>query len=703
MSEDFRIRNRVLANCTLILAVGASACNDGRATADGDAAVTDDTSVDVSDAGSGEDVEEDRILLDTGTLNCPGEDDLSYNHDPAQATPVVGGLERDDLFVCPGYDDWFLIEGRAGRTINATIAFSHAAGDLDLYLLPVGAASADQALAQAATEADTESLAYTPPVDGQLVLWVDGFEDAGGAYELELRLGCAADAECSAGQRCDLLAGGCVEDLEPLCGNDPGEPNNRLDESEVLEAVEGTQRVAARFVCEDDDDWFAIDLPQPATLALQLVHDVGQDLNVLVFNAGGVLEGAGVTSSEPNVEDLRARFLGAGRHYIAVDDAVTGLGLDVGYDLTLDLAWGACATNADCGQVAGRQICEDGGCVPFTPSTPGGLGGACDDAADCSSGLICLQANPGFDDNFCTSECGGDADCADLEDGYCLQTGRTAYCFSACSSDADCPTLFSCDVGTGRCDLTECFSDADCASGSICRRSDNFDSGFCTENRAGTCEDDDAYEPNGSDSSAVAIGDEVDDAVICNADDDWYRFTVGESGTRVDVTVDFEAGVDLDVYLYDLIGRGVGSATSPDSVPEVATGRYLAAGEYLLRVNQAPSDVPDRRTPYTIAIATRADGCGDNSDCLSLEPLRISCGEAGACAFLEGSGTVELGGFCDSSNDCAEPAEFCWTFESATSGRNICTTSCGGASDCAAIPGTTCEEFGRGFSACLPN
>ena len=175
---------------------------------------------------------------------------------------------------------------------------------------------------------------------------------------------------------------------------------------------------------------------------------------------------------------------------------------------------------------------------------------------------------------------------------------------------------------------------------------------------------------------------------------------VEDDGTRLFADVSFSDGSDLDVYLFDDQGRRVGQAASEDN-PETLSVRYLAAGTYLLRVNQFPLE-RDALSNYEVEIETSPDACESDDDCLPLQPLRIDCDEeVGACRFFEGNGEVPLGGFCDSTDDCVSDAQFCWNFEPATEGRNICTRQCGSQADCDDVPGTTCVQFGRGFAACI--
>ena len=92
----------------------------------------------------------------------------------------------------------------------------------------------------------------------------------------------------------------------------------------------------------------------------------------------------------------------------------------------------------------------------------------------------------------------------------------------------------------------------------------------------------------------------------------------------------------------------------------------------------------------------------EGGQCRNTEPLRMVCDEVtGGCSALEGNGEVELGGACDSQDDCVDEAEFCWTFEGG--GRyNVCSIRCNRDSDCDNVEGTTCTVFMGRFGACLP-
>lgn len=680
------------------------ACNDD---GDGGNEPTADVAVDTADAAS--DAVEDTARLDVSVRDttddvtdgaCEKEDRFTPNHGPAEAAAVEGGLlDETNLYVCANTDDWFRIDANAGQRITASITFAHRIGDLDLYLLPEGTEDLDDAVAVSGTEDDEESLEFIAPEDGTWFLVVDSFEGAVGSYDVTIAVSCRTDGDCPADYACSFIESQCMPTFEPTCGADEFETNDAASSASIVEvAGDGFAYLHGLTVCEEDDDYFSLTLDAPASVYLDLAFDPGFNLDLYVFSPDGDLFAAADADDE-NPEELVLPILPAGVYILAVDHFVTQLGADVGYNLTVEVRAARCESNADCG-VGGRALCEEGGCVSYEPETPNPAGGACDDGTDCAGDLGCYQGNDGFDDNFCSRECEGNDDCADFEGGYCLPLGRDGVCFGTCEADTQCPTYYSCD--DGRCRLDECLLDADCGDGQRCRRSEQQNDGYCTSAPFPACGDDDALEDNDTDGEAVAIDDDVD-GVVCDGDDDWFAITVDEDGTRLDVSVGFDPGVDVDVFVFDAAGHVVAEGTEPNANPERAAARYLEAGTYLVRVNQYPGD-SDQDTGYTLSYELSDDACApDGDECLGLEPLRVLCdADTGACGFIEGEGTVPPGGACDSSDDCDNQSAFCWTFEGADEGRNVCSDRCNEDSDCEDAPGTSCVAFRNGFAACLP-
>jgi len=218
---------RGLVAATLLL--GAAACSDDGGSSDSgeDDANIDVSFGDLSDAGS-----------DTPPLvTCDDEDAYSPNH-TAETAHVIGpqGIDGSDLFICPGYDDYFLIELEPGGGFAASIDFAHRLGDLDLWLFSEDLIDTERSLAESATEDDTEEIRYTSEAGGRFVLWVDGYEDAGGLYDLSVQPICRNDDDCPCGpssdcetlQHCVLRERVCEDVFEPFCGDDAYEPNNEM-------------------------------------------------------------------------------------------------------------------------------------------------------------------------------------------------------------------------------------------------------------------------------------------------------------------------------------------------------------------------------------------------------------------------------------------------------------------------------------------
>jgi hypothetical protein len=655
-----------------------------------------------ADAGSGD-------TSDTGTTDgsaataCDGEDALAPNHALATATPLPErALDNRDLFICPSSPDWFALQLDAGQALEVEADTADVSVDLldATGLLPLD-------VARERGQGDSQIMTYQA-TDAGLVHIVVSAIDGSFPYGLKVRVGCTSDADCGDGGTCSIVSGFCDAPFEGgACGEDGLEPNNSVSQAVELDLSEPFFS-GDLVVCEDDDDYFRFTLSEPSTVRGAITFDAGNNLNAILYRDGQ--EFTSSASEEDGVEEIIWRVLPAGDYTLLVDDAVTGLGLDVGYGLALEAAPESCTNNNECAAAVGRSVCVDGGCVSFTPDEPASEGGACDDSGDCADPLGCYTFGGSFEENFCTLNCGSDAECSGFDGGYCLGFGgQTGICFGGCETALDCPDFTDCDTSSGRCDFIGCRVDSDCGEGAVCRRTeDNF--GACSRPEVITCSESDEFEPNDAISDAPLLEDlsrQIRDLTICDADEDWYRFVVEEESAQVIVRVQSDTGRDMDVYVYTVAGRAVADGTAPDANPEVATGRRLPPGEYLVRVDQFPrEEQPDGLSRYSLEIEITPDAActTDGEECLENTPLRYLCDDdSGACVFRNGNGEVELGDFCDTSSDCVDEAEFCWTFSRASQRRNICTRQCGGGDPCDDVPGTSCVELRNGASICLAN
>lgn len=695
---QFSARSSCLAAGALALAMVA-ACNSDSDRGEDD--VTSLSDVAIADAGAddGSGSGGSDAGLDVRVVNCDGEDGRSPNHTPPSAFDVSpSGVFEAEGFLCAGFDDWYVVTAEPGQRIFAELTLAGPTGNLDLFLYRSGATSSeDDALAASDTTDREESLAWEVDEAGSYLLSVKGNAEAAGAYTLSFVATCRTDGDCATGERCSFTERRCVEDVAPSCGDDAREPNEGPGTApEAAFGGDGFAFEHGHEICPEDVDMFAVTLTEIESLRIDVDWTGNTNLDLWLYDDTGAIVGAGATD-EQRPEIIDGSFLTPGTYYVAVTADEVNAAPSTTYNLTIERRAGVCSDDADCGAITGRQTCEDGACVGYEPSQPGAAGAPCDDGGDCVEGLGCYQGVAGFGDNFCTQVCQDESECGFFGRGAtCLPTNNTAVCVGGCDSDLDCPTYYSCVEGA--CDVQECRVDADCGEGRLCRRTEQQNNGYCTSTPFPGCFDDDELEPNDTEGAAVAFDGEVE-GVICEANDDWFVFEVERDGATLEATLEFE-GADLDFFIYDDAGRVVAQGASED-VPEVAVAEYLAAGSYTFRVNHFPSEVAGS-VAYTLTAETTRGGCEEDADCAELEPLRIVCDErAGACGFLEGDGEVPLGELCDSSDDCSADAEFCWTFEGADDGRNICTVPCQRNSDCNDVPGTECVSFRR-FSVCLP-
>ena len=196
----------------------------------------------------------------------------------------------------------------------------------------------------------------------------------------------------------------------------------------------------------------------------------------------------------------------------------------------------------------------------------------------------------------------------------------------------------------------------------------------------------------------------MQDLRICNADNDYFSFDVPQGTAPWNLTLDatFRSGTDIDIFVYDALGNLLGEATSPDETTEQVRIALLAPGEVFLRVDQYDSDQLSDTVYSVLATLEQSDDrCSlMGEECSQTDPLRSICDEeVGTCSSLEGGGAVELGGSCDSDDDCVDTAELCWRYGMGS--EPICTLRCERDSDCAEIGETSCVPIRRGLRLCL--
>lgn len=638
-------------------------------------------------------------------IACGNEDDLAPNQTPESATAVEPGFQRDDLFLCPESADWFVVDLAAGLGFSARLLADPPEVDLDLAIVgPDGAV-----LAESANDGGSEQIEFVAEAAGAYFVRVTGYRDEAAFYALALDTGCAVDAQCPAGQLCDRYEGQCEVVRESVCGDDAFEENDRDDQAAML-PPDG--RIAGN-ICGVDRDWYAIDAADGDIYDVLLTFAEGEDLDLFVIEAAtGAMVATARGDARTNPERVQLSNVPAGRYLVGVRLFIPPNERDreVEYGLQIVGRSGGCAIDRDCGNPL-YPVCEVGICRAVDGGGQIELGGRCGQDGDCGAGAdFCYTGGEGGHDNFCTIQCGGPGECGALGEGaYCLPVQRNfAVCVPACVSNDDCSGFRECVEGV--CEIRgECGADRDCDAGERCMAT-GFGR-YCREAPPPAhCGLDAENDPNDDQASAtiIAVNGTIEGLNICDDDDDWYQVVVPAEAAAFTLTLgaEFPRGIDLDVYVFDSDGRPLGESTSADQTAEFVEIRYVAPGTYFMQVDQFSSPALDD-TPYSVTaeLVDNDDRCTvEGGECDRTDPLRIACDEAtGACSNLDGAGMIGLGERCDSQDDCAEGAEFCWTFEGGAQGWNICTHQCQQAADCADIEGTVCILFQRGqFGACLP-
>ncbi|MBH24412.1 MAG: hypothetical protein CMH57_08175 [Myxococcales bacterium] len=647
---------------------------------------------------------------------CGLEDGLAPNQDAADAHEAGTDFLQEGLYVCPGTSDWFSFEATAGQTIFVYAEFEAEFGDLDLYLYRAGQArDRESALADSTSPNQSEFITFEVEEDGTYLVEMTSFEFAQNQYSIFIKVACDGDADCPEGRSCFLRGGYCNGAQEISCGIDEGyEPNESISQATEIDlTTSDNQLLVDLSICPDDTDYYAINLGEPSSLEITLT---GDEVDLFLFDVDGQFI---ANASEPvdGERVLMARFLDLGTYIVLVDQLEEAE--PTTYSMRLTRFDELCESDLDCVGVSGREFCDDAGaCEGIAGDGRQGLGEPCDDDSDCDElAAGCYEGTQGSGDNLCTVLCEEDRDCAAGlgEDSYCLEIDRfrgTSICVNPCEDDFDCSFSFFCGE-LGRCESRACALDGDCRPTDACVHSDETQRGaLCLDYdtyQSHTCGVGEAPDDGQNGSSGRAALLELSDGeaeyaglMSCPDDEDWYVVELTEDSQLLGVSLSFTSGADMDIYLYDGSGRLVDQSITSDENPEEVSGRYLAAGRYFLRVNHFPTNEGPQETTYSLNLIGEVEDCRDDASvCNGTSPLRIECSdEAGACLNFEGNGAVELGGVCDSSDDCVESADFCWVFQGGGV-NNICTHFCNRGSECADVPDTECVQIQRGIGACL--
>jgi hypothetical protein len=204
--------------------------------------------------------------------------------------------------------------------------------------------------------------------------------------------------EGAVGRQCIPAAGGC-DDPGGGCDDDDHEPDGTPAEAAGKPPLDGP--LGGRMLCGGDEDWYALQLDEPAQLVASLEGDAPPDLDLSLVTEDGVLVQAseGLSSSEM----VEAACLDPGAYLVRV----YSIDAEPAGAYALDLQLSACG-----GGGGGGDCC-------MAHAAPG-----CDDAAVqacvCDLDMFCCESEW---DMLCAGSAGSDCDACGgtmaMDDGCC--------------------------------------------------------------------------------------------------------------------------------------------------------------------------------------------------------------------------------------------------------------------------------------------
>lgn len=547
-----------------------------------------------------------------GVLACPADDAFEDNDSFETARPLPPG-GRVFAVACGADEDFYRVPARAGCTLDAELAFSHAVGDLDLYLLgPDG-----RTVATSETLEDVERIGHVVRGDGDYALRVALIDGAASIYALDVSLDCPPP---------------------PMCADDVFEEND--DAASARDLPVGV--MVRAVVCGDDEDWYAVEVE--ADCRLQATADFARadgDLDLEIRDAEGRLLASG--NSPGDGETAGARVAAAGAYHVRVLRGAGGGAESVPYGLRADVS---------CGEACAEDDWEENDAPATAAEWPG-------HAVD---GILCA----GDDDYYvidaptpgCTLRAHLDFAHADGDlDLRLLGPDGLPLAVSGSASDGEAVERVLEATGSHYLQVY--------LIGAAARNGYRLDATLeCPAPL--TCPADDAGEQDDDLASATPLldGDSVR-GIQCAGDPDYFAIEA-RAGCTVEATLRFRhADGDLDLTLLDpqgvevLAGRSASDDEHFQSEPLAAGIHYLrvdgAENTYLLRVdrrcpddlacpdNDAGEDDDDPAAARPLAIGSAVEGiiCGSDPDYYAVE-VQASCTLVARLSFEHDEGDLNL-------------------------------------------------------------
>lgn len=364
----------------------------------------------------------DVVAACTPPVTCM--DDAFEPNDSQETAQILAEGRTESLAICEATGDFYRFDASFRNLVTFTVDnFTHAEGDIDLRVLN----EEGTIVASSAGVGNTESVSYCARGSEAVYAQVFGYRGATNTYAIEV----------------ERESGAC-------CVDDSFEP----DDASATARPDGSPITGT--ICPGDDDFYEVRTEGPATLEIDVAHDLG-DINIELLSPSGARITVSETASSP--ETIRADVDSGGRYLLRVYAA---LGEASPYSGTLNVTPRAvCTESRDCapGDVCDSGACRDGSCTSASmcPSahqcpTTQICSAACSVNAGCRSseackwsfeGRVCAARGSGQNGGPCSDagDCGGQRECvAPTLGGYCARVG--------CTRNADCESGTFCIQGS---------------------------------------------------------------------------------------------------------------------------------------------------------------------------------------------------------------------------------------------------------------
>lgn len=491
--------------------------------------------------------ERDNVCTDQFELNdtCPAQ------------TTTLGAGTYTDLNICSDAD-WYTVVLQPLQTVTfrATYDPAVAAGDLDITLFGPNdcatfIASEDREPPVMGSTTVTEVITYQAPTGGEYNLLASLFAGINVPYALEI----------------DIQDG-------PPCTDDAFEPDDDTTDANVISATDAATGddniITGLKICDENEDWFAIDLAEGDNLEWQVEFDnsLGDLDAYLVGTDGQTVIASSTTTSGAETVTYTPAAGEAGTYYLRVEAKFS-------------------ARNQY------RVLTYLNGVGPVDPDCPDVFenNDSAAEATTISDGsyslLVC--GNPVDDDWFQTDVVAGEEITIDL-------------LFSHADGNVDL-LLFDDRSLTGPVRTSQSMSDNESITYKSARDqtltwrvlttssspSINYDMNITTV-PAGTC-DDDAFAPNGTSGTAAALSVPTSNQeglyaalTKCEGTEDWFEIDL-QNGDSFEAFINFDhsqADLNLEVFDPTMTPVGDGSSTTDD---ETVTITATTDGTYRIKVD----------------------------------------------------------------------------------------------------------------------